>query len=208
MKRLFSLILALTLVFSLAAPVLPVFAAAPTGGIDGLEDYLQASESVADDGYIGIPYDAYTYYQPGGQTDKTRVAIYVINTNTQRIGTGTDYDIVYDLIVNKKMTVVVIDYLGNEKTVSPDLDWSIQGIRNKMVSGKHLNGSAFNKNYLAILPAGYSIEMGIVYWSLDKHGPAGFLEFMVDSWNLDFMTSKGDHYEVVHPVTGEVMTLR
>lgn len=206
MKRFLSAFLAVACVLSLLAPLNTVFAA-PNGGIAGLESYLQKAESVESDGYIGIPYDAYTYYQAGNPTDKTRVAIYVINTNTERVGRGTDYDIVFDLIVNKKMTVVVIDYLNNEKTVSPDLDWSIQKIRTRISGGAHMNGSAYNKNYLAILPAGYSIEMGIPYWSVDKHGPAGFLEYMVDSWNLDFLTSKGDHYEVVHPQTGEVMTL-
>ena len=209
MKRSLSFLLAITLVMGLVIPALPVLAATPTGGIAGLESYLQASESVASDGYIGIPYDAYTYYKEGSQTDKTRVALYVINTNTERIGTGTDYDIVLDLITNKNMTVVVIDYRNNEKTVSPDLDWSIQRIRNRICkSADHMNGTAFNKKYVAILPAGYSIEMGITYWSVDKHGLAGFMEFLVDSWNLDVLAAKGDHYDVVHPETGETMTLR
>ena len=120
MKRFLSMLLVLAMALGLMTPMGQVFAVAPDGGIDGLEDYLQHSESVASDGYIGIPYDAYTYYQPGQQDSKTRVAVYVINTNTERIGRGTDYDIVYDLIVNKKMTVVVIDYLNNEKTVIAD----------------------------------------------------------------------------------------
>ena len=208
MKRFLSALLALVMVLGLMAPLGTVFAVAPTGGIAGLEDFLQAAESMTTDGYIGIPYDAYTYYQEGVPTDKTRVAIYVINTNTERIGTGTDYDIVYDLIVNKKMTVVVIDYLNNEKSVSPDLDWSIQKIRTSMVSGKHMNDTAYNKDYLAILPAGYTIEMGIVYWSYDKHGLAGEFEYFVDNWNTDVLAAKGDHYSVVHPETGETMTLR
>ena len=171
-------------------PALTFAADAPAGGISGMEEYLKYSESLTNDGYIGIPVDIYTYY--GENTNsKTPVMLYVINTNTERIGTDDDYTIVNDLVVNKGFIVCVLDYKNNPKTVSPDLDWSVQGIRVKIDKGTYLNGASFYSGVSYVLPAGYNILYNDVYWSIDKHGSVGSLENIVEVWNNDFQYCKG-----------------
>ena len=120
MRKILSMVLCLCMIIS-CVPALTFATDAPAGGIGGMEEYLKYSTSLANDGYIGVPLDIYTYY--GENTNsKTPVMLYVINTNTERIGTDDDYTIVNDLVVNKGFIVCVLDYKNNPKTVSPDLD--------------------------------------------------------------------------------------
>ena len=67
--------------------------------------------ALTDDGYIGIPVDIYTYHN-GNTTDQTPIILYVINTNTERIGTDSDFTIVNEMVNEKGYIVVVLDYKG------------------------------------------------------------------------------------------------
>lgn len=190
MKRFLSLILCAAMIFTCMGTY--AFAdAAPQGGISGMENYLKYSAAFANDGYLDIPVDIYTYF--GDKTnEKTPVMLYVINTNTKRTGTDSDETIVNDLVVNKGFVVVVIDYKNNSLAKSPDLDWSIQQIRTKITAGSYLSGALCDKELTYVLPSGYNILYNDIYWSIDKHGADGSLEKIVEVWNNDFSYFKGD----------------
>ena len=139
MRKILSMVLCLAMVIT-CLPALSFAADAPTGGIDGMESFLRYSKSLATDGYIGIPVDIYTYHKEQTTSDMP-IVIYVINTNTERVGTDSDYKIVNELVNDKNCIVVVIDYKNNPLSVCPDLDWSVQSIRTKANSGTYFNFS-------------------------------------------------------------------
>ncbi len=127
--------------------------------------------------------------------DGSVVILYVMNTNTERIGKSSDADIVSSMLT-RGYYVVVLDYADNAVT-SPDLDWSIQGIRDKILDGKiTLKGKEKDAsrgvalNY--VVPSGYDIAYNVPYFSFDKHGSAGTLERIVEIWNNDFRSVKRD----------------
>ena len=174
--------------------------------------------TVADDGYIGIPVDITIYNDPtvsyvpstldtiqypyettepnynsateGGKP----IALYVINTNTDRIGTDSDVNIITSLL-KEGYIVAVVDYKNEKRAKSPDLDWSLQRVR-AMITGKKLSqftDSELNAwltfNY--ILPAGYSIKRGVQFFNFEEHGAYGVLDFIVDVWNVDLKYTGG-----------------
>ena len=161
-KRVLSTLLCLAVL--LTGMSLPVSVSAePSGGIAGLEAYLQSSTALPDDGYLGIPVDLYLYHN-GATTDQTLVILYVINTNTERIGTDSDFSIVNEMLSEKGYIVVVLDYKNNEQSVSPGLDWSVQGIRTKIDSyGMYLGGAAYKKSCAYVVPAGYNVTLDEYY---------------------------------------------
>ena len=187
MKKLMSILLCLAMLLPCLGT--GVFANTVTSLISGLESDCHYSASLANDGYIGIPVDVCTYYKEGATTEWSPVMLYVMNTNTKRIGTDSDQTIVQSLL-DRGFVVVALDYKGNEKAVSPDLDWSIQAIRDTIGKGTHLNGAVCQKSYTYVLPAGYNIVYDDVYWSIDKHASLGSLEAIVDIWNNDFKKAK------------------
>lgn len=205
MKRILSTVLCLLML--LTGMSIPASAdAGMSGGIAGLETYLQSSAPLSDDGYLGIPVDIYTYHN-GATTNQTPVILYVINTNTERIGTDSDFDIVHELLAEKGYIVVVLDYGNNEKSVSPGLDWSIQGIRTKIDSyGMYLGGAAYKKSCAYVVPSGYNVTLDEYYWSIDKHGADGVLDMIVNVWNNDFKAVYGD--ETIHYSDGTAKKVR
>ena len=154
---------------------------------------------------LGIPVNLHFYYD----TDRfsypanregyagSVVILYVMNTRVPRIGTDSDAAIVARLI-DRGYYVVVMDYLDNENTVSPYLEWSVQNIRSQIINGTIetperavdglSTGSHIVSNY--VLPAGYDIAYEIPYFAYDLHGAAGKLERIVEIWNNDFKSVK------------------
>ena len=123
------------------------------------------------------------------------VILYVMNTNTERIGKSSDADIVSSML-KRGYYVVVLDYRDNAVT-SPDLDRSIQDIRGKILEGTiELKGKEKDAsrgvalNY--VVPSGYDVAYNVPYFSYDKHGSAGTLERIVEIWNNDFRSVKRD----------------
>ena len=192
MKKILSLVLCLCMIMS-CVPALTFAADAPTGGIAGMEDYLKYSASLSSDGYIGIPVDIYTYHKDTTTSDMP-IVMYVINTNTERVGTDSDEKIVKELIDDKNCIVVVIDYKNNPLSVCPDLDWSVQGIRTNANNAKYFNSTSipYKKGYTYVVPQGYNITFDEFYWSIDQHGADGTLDYIVNVWNNDFKGVKGN----------------
>lgn len=190
MKRLLCLILCMALMLPCMGT--SVFAEGENlNVIASIAQYHVTGAVLPDDGYIGIPVEVNTYIK-GETTPKTQIILYVMNTNTQRIGTEGDDTILSDLL-DEGYIVVVLDYKNNPKSVPPDLDWSIQGIRDDIEKGVYLNGALHQKYCTYVLPAGYRIEHGVQYWSIDEHGADGSLDYIIRVWNNDFRDRKGNY---------------
>lgn len=211
-KSIFILILMLAALVS--SMVLAVGATASVRVV-GAEDAMEAIDkdetlisckkgntaTVNNDGYIGIPVEISVYYSGensdiilGKDIDATPIAIYVVNTNTERIGTDSDVSIISSML-DRGYIVVIFDYLNNAKAKSPDLDWSVQALRAKVTDGTYPSSSglpkgAYNNNM--VVPAGYNIEFSHVFWEIDKHSADGTLERIVEVWNNDFRAKKKD----------------
>ena len=188
MKRIFCTFLCMAVLLSCVS--IPTLAATKGGIIEALGDYLRVNETRANDGYIGIPVDISTYIK-GQTTTQTPVILYVIGANTERIGTESDASIVQSML-DRGYIVVALDYRNHVKAVTPDLDWSVQGIRVNINSGAYLDGAAYASGINYVVPSGYNITLDEQYWSIDKHGADGSLQRIVDIWNSDFKSVKGD----------------
>ena len=190
MKRILCVFLCMAVMLSCIT--LPSFAAEYDGfRIDSLEPYCIYSQELTNDGYIGIPVGIKTYAK-GASTAKSPVILYVVNTNTERIGTDSDETIVTSML-ERGYVVVVLDYQRHVKSVSPDLDWSIQGIRTNVGGGKYLSGAACDAGLNYVVPSGYNVKLNDVFWSIDKHGADGCLDQIVDVWNNDFQSVKANY---------------
>lgn len=208
--RILSLVLCAAMLF-LALPT-ALFAAAeeklaaPTG-LEDLEDYRHAS-TVTKDNNVGLSLNVHTYYDSKKEYTVSKVGkpgsvtiLYVMNTNTERVGKSDDKTIVSSLL-DRGYFVLVLDYLKAEEACGSALDWSVQDIRAQLLGGKNYKGT---KNYTAgtfsdgkltgasvstgisyILPAGYDISYNIPYFSYDRHGTAGVLEEIAAVWNNEF----------------------
>ena len=163
------------------------------------------TQSIADDGYIGIPVEISVYFSGensdivhGEVINATPVVVYVVNTNTERIGTDSDVNIIKSML-ERGYIVAVFDYLNDERAVSPDLDWSIQKIRATLTKGTYFSNAGlpsgkYNNNM--VVPAGYNVEFNLVFWEIDKYSKAGTLEFIVEIWNKDLRTVTNDNGEL------------
>ena len=149
--------------------------------------------SVSDDGYIGIPVEVSTYYDSTKGESKpgyngTPLIVYVVNTNTERIGKKSDVEIIASML-DRGYIVQIFDYLNNSKAVSPDLDWSTQGLRQNSKKGSYFTDNTYVKagTYYdtVLVPAGYDVSLNNVFWETDKHGADGDLEKIVENWNTD-----------------------
>ena len=179
--------------------------AAPTE-LAELSGYLHASVTTQDN-HVGLTANVHTYYdsnktytvsnfgKPG-----TPTILYVMNTNTERLGKKTDAEIVKSLL-ERDFFVIVVDYMNNPEAVSPALDWSLQDLRAQVIGatsfkGKRYTAGTFTDGKLPganqttaisyILPAGYDIAYEIPYFSYDQYGSAGIFERIVEIWNNDF----------------------
>lgn len=189
MKRILCALLCVMLVLTCVS--LPSFAAEYDGfRIESIEPYCVYSEELAQDGYIGIPVGLKTYAKGNSAAD-SQVILYVVNTNTERIGTDSDEAIITSML-ERGYVVVVLDYQNHPSSVSPDLDWSIQAIRNKIGAGQYLAGAQCDAKVNYVVPAGYNVTLNEFYWAIDRHGVVGTLDKIVEIWNNDFKSVKKD----------------
>lgn len=152
-----------------------------------------ATVKVANDGYIGIPVEVSVYHgggtvKPGYAIDATPIVIYVVNTQIERIGTDSDVNIINSML-DRGFVVVIFDYLNNAKAISPDLDWSVQGLRPNVVKGTYFSGAGLSSGSYhnnMVVPAGYNIEFNQVFFEIDKHGADGIFDKTIEIWNNDF----------------------
>lgn len=160
-----------------------------------LDKKIGSKQSLESDGYIGIPLEVTTYYdyathgaaKPG--YNGTIAAMYVVNTGVERIGAKSDVEIITSML-SRGYIVSVFDYKNHAKAVSPALDFSTQTIRNDFQAGVFFKDSTklpsgtYRDNF--VVPAGYDISYGNIFFEADKHASDGTLEKIVENWNTDF----------------------
>ena len=129
------LIVAITVLALCIASIFTVAAFAATGiETEGemkditskLSEYLvQDTKIIADDGYVGAI--QYTVYYDGSKGNAisgyggTPVIVYAVNTNTERVGTDSNENIIRSML-GRGYIVVVTDYLGSSKACGQKLD--------------------------------------------------------------------------------------
>ncbi|MBQ2793430.1 MAG: hypothetical protein IJF05_01880, partial [Clostridia bacterium] len=186
---------------------------APTE-LASLSEYLHASVST-EDNTSHLPVNIHTYYDDSKTytpntvgVDGTVSILYVMNTNTERLGTKTDAELVQSFL-DRGYFVLVLDYMDNPAACGTDLDWSVQDIRCQVIggapfaggrgytSGTYTDGKLVGEDPICaksyIVPSGYDIAYNIPYFSYDKHGVAGTFEIIVEIWNNDFKSVKRDY---------------
>ena len=223
MKRIHRIISVLVCI-ALLIPTLAttVFAAVPAGGsrvatpsapaeLNALSSYLHASVST-EDNTSHLPVNVHTYYDANKEYTPATIGeagsvsiLYVMNTNTERLGTKSDAELVQSFL-DRGYFVIVLDYMNNPAATGTALDWSTQDIRCQVIGGAPFTGGrgytsgTYTDGKLAgtdpicapsyILPAGYDIAYNIPYFSYDKYGTAGTFELIVEIWNNDFKSVK------------------
>lgn len=178
-----------------------------------LSAYLHESIAVTDEaltddtlgkkgGGYGNPITLHFYYDAARQYHGSAIGhtgdvtvLYVMNTRTPRFGKDTDAHIVSSLL-KRGFYVVVLDF-SEDPVTSPDLDWSIQEVRSRLIDGRIVTPNRtldaradVALNY--VLPAGYNMTYGIPYFAYDLHGAPGCLEETVRVWNNDCRSVKRD----------------
>ena len=223
MKKFYRIVSAL-LCLALFVPTLAttVFAAAPDvtraapGALEelaSLSSYLHASAST-EDNTSHLPVNIYTYYDKNKEYTPSTIGeggsvsiLYVMNTNTERLGQKSDTELIQSFL-DRGFFVLVLDYQNNPEACGTALDWSVQDIRCQVIGGSPFTGGkgytsgTYTDGKLAgtdpicaqsyILPAGYDIAYNIPYFSYDKYGVAGTFECIVEIWNNDFKSVKRD----------------
>ena len=199
----FALLLVLTLSLTVISAV--VSTANDEEGVDmmaailadeALNQYKQGDTiKIADDGYIGIPVELTIYYdaskptKSGNDVDATNLILYIVNADFERIGTDSDVDIIKSMI-DRGYIVTVLDYKNHKKAKSPDLDFSIQLLRDKIYKGNYFTDrsvfmeGAYPNSF--VVPSGYDVSPHHVFWEIDKHGTDGTFDKIIEYWNNDF----------------------
>ena len=218
--RILSAILCITLLIpslaTAAFAVSPEMTKAAPGALEELEalsTYLHASASTQDN-TSKLPVNIYTYYDKNKEYTPATIGeggsvsiLYVMNTNTERLGKKSDVELIQSFL-DRGYFVLVLDYQNNPEACGTALDWSVQDIRcqviggSPFVGGKGYTSGTYTDGKLSgtdpicaqsyILPAGYDIAYNIPYFSYDKHGVAGSFEYIVEIWNNDFKSVKRD----------------
>ncbi len=145
---------------------------------------------MADDGYIGIPVVLTTFVRESSELNKA-VILYVVGTNTERVGTDSDEEIVGDLL-NQGYIVIVADYLNNPLATGTPLSYSLMYLQSGNVnSGVYNCGYQMETMTSYCLPAGYRIERDIYFYSLDTMALNGTNEYIVWLWNEFYAGENG-----------------
>ncbi len=219
--RILSALLCLALLLPTVATV--IFAVAPDWTravppsapteLDSLSSYLHASVAT-EDNTSHLPVNVHTYYDSNKTYTPNTIGVdgsvsilYVMNTNTERLGNKTDAELVQSFL-DRGFFVIVLDYMDNPAACGTDLDWSVQDIRCQVIggapfaggrgytSGTYTDGKLVGEDPICaksyIVPSGYDIAYNIPYFSYDKHGVAGTFEIIVEIWNNDFKSVKRD----------------
>ena len=202
-----------TLAFAVAPDMTRAATPSAPTELDSLSGYLHASVAT-EDNTSHLPVNVHTYYDANKTYTPNTIGVdgsvsilYVMNTNTERLGTKSDAELV-ESFLDRGFFVIVLDYMDNPAACGTDLDWSVQDIRCQVIggapfaggrgysSGTYTDGKLVGEDPICaksyILPAGYDITYNVPYFSYDKHGVAGTFEIIVEIWNNDFKSVKRD----------------
>ncbi len=137
-----------------------------------------------------IPLKIY-FLQDSTDFDGADVIVYFKNHAWKRIGLEPDLPILSDYI-RKKFIVITADFGNNPKAVSPFFDYDLHDIFRAVYGYKtesllediKLSPKEFRCFFL---PEGYRVATDLVFWSLEKYGVYGTLEYIMDSYNEDIV---------------------
>lgn len=155
-----------------------------------LEKYCKAFTYLEDDGVIGIPAGLTAYYK-GEQTHAdTSVVFYIMGyVGAREVGKGDTLSILNELL-DEGYIVVTLDYKGNPKAKTPDLDWSIHGLRQKL--SNFTGGLPIDYYESYIVPDGYKLARNIVFYDIGENGRMGTLDKIIEIYNgSKFRDAKG-----------------
>ena len=132
------------------------------------------------DGHIGIPAEITLYYdrtkgEPRPGYFGTPIVVYVTGTAVVRVGRESD-EVILASLLERGYAVLLLDYLGSPLAVPPELDRSVQGLRNRLRKGEFLPGELFPQgDYVEnfVVPAGYDLSLYHEFWAADRHGIRG-----------------------------------
>ena len=171
--------------------------------IESLKPYSAYRETLFDD-ESGLAADLdLLVADKSATTRETPLVLYVVGTATPRIGTDSDETIITDLL-SRGFVVAVLDYFGDERSVSPTLEWSIQRIKMRFnyhadFREKVLGEIKCSNRTVYTLPAGYNLKRQLPFWSFDRHGVAGSFDFIISVWNADFLGVWGNKGVITYP---------
>lgn len=159
---------------------------------------VQDTVRVENNAYVGNM--QYTVYHNKTGTIKTGyegtpIIIYTINhPSITRVGTDSNEEIITSML-NRGYVVIVLDFLNNSAITSTDLANCLQAFRQDIANKKVLTYSGFpagNPYETFVVPSGANVRLHEVFWSIDKHAVDGTLEKIVENWNTDLRTAKGN----------------
>lgn len=171
--------------------------------IESLKSYSVYRDTVHD-AENGLTVDLDILVSDGAAcTDKTPLILYVIGSAMPRVGTDSDERILSDLL-SRGYIVAVLDFLGDARSVTPELEWSIQRIRQRFAwepeyVERVLAGTRCSNEAVYVLPSGYNIKRQLPFWAFDRHGVAGSFDFIVSTWNSDFLGVFQNKGIITHP---------
>lgn len=155
---------------------------------------IGSTQTVENDGYIGIPVEITVYYDATRGAAKpgyggTPVILYIVNINEERVGTEAD-TVILSSMLSRGYAVAVADYKNHESAVCPSLEYSVQKLRTRLKNGDFFTDKALFPNGAYheshAVAAGCNITLNHVYYEIDRHGEDGALEKIVETWNYDF----------------------
>ena len=160
----------------------------PDAGKNGINEILlafgdyKANDGELEDSTVGATLKSYTFNKLDANDASNPVALYVINHGEARVGTDSDVSIIRDLL--EEYVVVVLDYQGAEKAVSPYLDESLHDIKlDMMQKGIFLDGISYNSNQTYLIPAGCRIVRNVEFFNIMESAPLGVVNKILDVWN-------------------------
>ncbi len=196
MKKVLCLVLAIVLITGLLPGVSLAESESEQKVFEQFRQYLVKSETLSDDGYIGIPVDLNVYCNDpdGGEKE---VILYVMHFNGERIGQEDDASILKDYI-NEGYIVVTADYRSHPLSVSPAIDWSLAKLKSYYRVGSGFSGTNLKMfdQFLYVLPAGYRLAKDIEFWNIEESASVGTLDYIVQVWNDTVVPKFGEKYNL------------
>ena len=144
-----------------------------------LEQYRKGFWRLEDDGKIGIPVELATYAKCAGE--KAPVIVYVMGyVGAKEVGREDALSIVSDLL-DEGYIVVTLDYLGDPRATTPNLDWSIRNIRADVKP--YMCDLSYDELFIYVVPDGYRIVRNILYYDFSVQGRKGTLDEIIKIYN-------------------------
>lgn len=142
------------------------------------EQYCKGQWRLENDGKIGIPAELALYRK---SEEKAPVIIYVMGyVGAKQVGREDGETIIRDLL-DEGYIVLTLDYLGDARATTPNLDWSIQNIR--MDVKNYMCDMAYDELFVYVVPDGYRIVRDILYYDFSVQGRRGTLDEIIKIYN-------------------------